>query len=225
MSLIPPRTRFKICGITREQDALAAIQAGADALGFVAYAASPRYVGPETAARLARLAPAFVTPVLLFVNAPRDEVAAYLDHFPTYTLQFHGDECAADCEQYGNPYWKAARMQPGFDLGAYAVEFASAQALLLDAYTDAYGGAGQTFDWNWIPSDFPMPFILSGGLTPENVGAGIAQVRPWGVDVSSGVERSKGIKDTSKIQAFAQALRAADLARLSAAPGEPLNGL
>ncbi|MFN7848660.1 MAG: phosphoribosylanthranilate isomerase [Burkholderiales bacterium] len=208
------RTRIKICGITREEDLWAAVKAGADAIGFVAYSKSPRYVGPELAAQLARLLPPFVTPVILFVNASIDEVAVYLDAYPAYTLQFHGDERAQECEQYGNPYWKAARMQPGFDLGGYAVEFASAQAMLLDAYSDAYGGAGQTFDWNLIPPDLPIPLILSGGLTPENVGAGIAKVRPWAVDVSSGVEQSKGIKDASKIQSFAAAVKAIDRALL-----------
>jgi phosphoribosylanthranilate isomerase len=208
------RTRIKICGITREEDLWAAVKAGADAIGFVAYSKSPRYVGPETAAGLARLLPPFITPVVLFVNSDIDEVAVYLDRFPAYTLQFHGDETAVQCEQYGSPYWKAARMRPGFDLGTFAVEFASAQALLLDAYTDAYGGSGETFDWGLIPADLPVPLILSGGLTPENVGAGIAKVRPWAVDVSSGVEQSKGIKDASKIQSFAAAVKAIDRALL-----------
>jgi phosphoribosylanthranilate isomerase len=210
----PLRTRIKICGITREQDLCSAIHVGVDAVGFVAYSKSPRYIEPEAAARLARYLPPFVTPVLLFVNATVDEVRRYLDFFPAYTLQFHGDETAAECERYGNPYWKAARMRPGFDLGTFAVEFASAQALLLDAYTDAYGGAGETFDWGLIPADLPVPLILSGGLTPENVGAGIAKVRPWGVDVSSGVEQSKGIKDAGKIRSFTAAVKAIDRALL-----------
>jgi phosphoribosylanthranilate isomerase len=210
----PVRTRIKICGITREQDLSAAVQAGADAIGFVAYPKSPRYVGPELAAYLARLLPPFVTPVVLLVNPRLDEVGAYLDAFPAYTLQFHGDETAAECIQYGNPYWKAARMRAGFDVTAYAKEFACAQALLLDAHTETYGGAGETFDWGLIPANMPMPLILAGGLTPDNVGAGIHQVRPWGVDVSSGVEQSKGVKDESKIQAFSRAVAAIDRALL-----------
>jgi phosphoribosylanthranilate isomerase len=210
----PIQTRIKICGITREEDLSAAVKAGVEAIGFVAYSKSLRYVEPETAAQLARLLPPFVTPVALFVNASPDEVCAYLDVFPAYTLQFHGDETVSQCEQYGSPYWKAARMRVGFDLRAYAVEFASAQGLLLDAYTDAYGGAGETFDWGLIPADLSVPLLLSGGLTPENVGAGIAKVRPWGVDVSSGVEITKGIKDPSKIVAFTKAVKAIDRALL-----------
>lgn len=204
------RTRIKICGITRREDLDAAVASGADAIGLVAYPRSPRFIGPEMAASLANALPPFVTPVALFADATRDEVSAYLDLFPGYVLQFHGDESAHDCAQFGNAYIKAARMRAGFDLDAYAVEFSGAQALLLDAYTEGYGGAGQTFDWSIVPALPTRRLILSGGLDAQNVGKGMNAVRPWGVDVSSGVERSKGIKDASKISEFIGAVRAAD---------------
>ncbi len=211
------RTRIKICGITRLEDLEAAVHQGADAVGFVAYDKSPRYLGPEQAARLASALPPFVSAVALFVNPTRDDVGAYLDAFPGYVLQFHGDEPAHECEQFGNPYLKAARigvdgLASGMALMDYAAQHPNAQAILLDAHSDAYGGAGQTFDWERVAADGLRRFVLSGGLNPENVGAGIAKFRPWAVDVSSAVEKSKGIKDPGKIAAFCQAVRAADRA-------------
>lgn len=221
------RTRIKICGLTREADVLAAVQAGADAVGFVLYEPSPRYVSARRAGELARLLPAFVTPVLLVVNAGDDAIQAGLDAVPTATLQFHGDETPADCERAARPYLRAARIPAdpvatGFDLLEYVRLHAHAQAILLDAQVDGYGGGGKAFDWtlfNWsrIRQSAASRLVLSGGLTPANVADGILQVRPWAVDVSSGVEISKGIKDALKIQSFVAAVRAADeqLARLS----------
>ncbi|WP_085316449.1 phosphoribosylanthranilate isomerase [Derxia lacustris] len=211
------RTRIKYCGLTREEDLAVAVDCGVDAIGFVAYAKSPRFVGPARAAELAALLPAFVTPVLLFVNASRDEVAAYLDRLPGATLQFHGDEAPADCEQYGNPWLKAARMMANgsiagadCDLTAYAQRHAGARAILLDAHSDGFGGAGKTFDWSLVPAALARPLILSGGLDAANVAEGIRRLAPAAVDVSSGIERSKGIKDADKMRDFAAAVRAAD---------------
>lgn len=211
------RTRIKICGITRQEDLDAAVLQGADAIGFNAYEKSARYVGPEQAARLARSLPPFVTAVALFVNPSRDDVAAYLDAYPGYVLQFHGDETAHDCEQFGNPYLKAARIGPdgrvaGLTLAAYAQAHPQAQALLLDADSELFGGSGETFDWEQVAAGSLRRCVLAGGLTSENVGAGIAKFRPWAVDVASGVEKSKGIKDPGKIAAFCNAVRAIDRA-------------
>ncbi len=211
------RTRIKICGITRTEDLDAAVNHGADAVGFVAYDKSPRYIGPDQAARLARALPPFVTPVVLFVDATRDDVGAYLDAFPGYVLQFQGNEPAHDCEQFGNAYIKAARIGAdgrvdGVSLPDYAAGYAQAQAMLLDAHSDVFGGAGVTFDWDRVAALSLPRIVLAGGLTADNVGAGIAKFRPWGVDVSSGVERSKGIKDPGKIAAFCNAVRAIDRA-------------
>ncbi len=203
------RTRIKICGLTREQDVDAAVTAGADAVGFVFYPKSPRYVTPARAAELARRLPPFVTPVGLFVNASDDELNAALAALPNMLVQFHGDETPAECERIGRPYIRAARMAPGFDLVAFAAAFSSAQALLLDAHVESYGGAGKAFDWDLVPGGLPLPLILSGGLNAGNVGAGIAKVQPWAVDVSSGVEAAKGIKDAALIDAFCAAVRAA----------------
>lgn len=196
------RTRIKICGLTREDDVRAAVNAGADAIGFVFYPPSPRYVTPARAAALARLLPPFVTAVGLFVNPSRDEVARVLDAVPLQLLQFHGDEMEPDCLGYGLPYIKAARMRQGIDLLKYAASFASAQGLLLDAFVEGYGGGGETFDWSLIPSVLPLPLILSGGLHAGNVAEAIRRVRPWAVDVSSGVEAAKGIKDAARITEF-----------------------
>ncbi len=213
-------TRIKFCGITRVEDLDAAVAAGVDAVGFVGYARSPRYVGPETAARLAQRLPPFVAPVLLAVDATRDEIGAYLDLYPAYTLQFHGDEPAEHCEQFGNPYLKAARIEAGsarFDLEAFALRYPLAVGILADAHVDAFGGVGQRFDWGVLdPVDAAQrsrPLVLSGGLTAGTVGAGIARLAPWAVDVSSGIERSKGIKDAGKMRAFVAAVRAADAVR------------
>jgi phosphoribosylanthranilate isomerase len=204
--------RIKICGLTREEDARAAIAAGADALGFVFYPPSPRCVDLDRAARLARLAPPFVSAVGLFVNAEPKDVREALSAAPLHLLQFHGDEDEAYCRQFDRPYIKAARMKPGFDLLQYALAFPTAQAILADAFAEAYGGGGKTFDWRLIPSGLPKPLVLSGGLDETNVGEAVARVRPAAVDVSSGVEAAKGIKDAAKIRAFVAAARAAAIA-------------
>jgi phosphoribosylanthranilate isomerase len=216
----PTRTRIKICGLTREADEDTALQAGADAIGFVLYPQSPRFVSPERAGELARRLPPFVTPVLLFVNASPEFIAQGVAAVPHALLQFHGDETAADCAAAGRPFLRAARIPTGpagagFDLLKYAFDFAAAQAILLDAHVEGYGGGGQSFDWNAFPWSHPLlnassRLVLSGGLTPANVTDGIRLVRPWAVDVSSGVEVSKGIKDADKIHAFVAAVHAAD---------------
>lgn len=204
------RTRIKICGLTREADIDAAVQAGADAIGFVFYEKSPRYVTPERAAELARRLPAFVTPVGLFVNASDEQLALGLAALPNMLLQFHGDESPQDCERAGRPWLRAARMNPGFDLLDFAHQYSGAQAILLDAHVDGYGGGGKVFDWSLIPRNVPSPVVLSGGLHAGNVLTGVLQVRPWAVDVSSGVEQAKGLKDVALIQQFCAVVRAAD---------------
>lgn len=204
------RTRIKICGLTREADVDAAVQAGADAIGLVFYAKSPRAVTVQRAAELARRLPPFVTPVGLFVNAEVADIQAALTAIPNLTLQFHGDETPADCERWARPYLRAARMAPGFDLLDFASRFSSAQAVLLDAFVEGYGGGGKVFDWSLLPPSVPSPVVLSGGLDAANVTEGVRTVRPWAVDVSSGVEASKGLKDAVKIRQFCDAVREAD---------------
>jgi phosphoribosylanthranilate isomerase len=211
------RTRVKICGLTREADVDAAVDAGADAVGFVFYVASPRHVDLARAAELAGRLPPFVTPVGLFVNAAADEVRRATEAIPNLLLQFHGDELPADC-RHGRPYLRAARMAPGFDLLDFAAQFHDAQALLLDTHVAAYGGSGKVFDWSLVPADMPCPVVLSGGLHAGNVTEGILQVRPWAVDVSSGVEAAKGIKDAEAIRRFFDAVRAADALRTDKLP-------
>ncbi len=206
----PQRTRIKICGLTREADVDAAVEAGADAVGFVLYAKSPRHVDAARAAELARRLPPFVMPVALLVNARPSEIDAALAALPQALLQFHGDERRADCEAAGRPYLRAARMAPGFDLVDFAQQFSSAQAILLDAHVEGYGGGGKVFDWSLIPANVPRPVVLSGGLHAGNVLEGILQVRPWAVDVSSGVEAAKGIKNAGLIRRFCEAVREAD---------------
>ncbi len=205
-------TRVKICGITRPEDALEASRLGADAIGLVFHALSPRYVDVERArAVLARL-PAFVTSVGLFVDAPAERVHGVLAALPLDLLQFHGEEPADYCRAFGRPYLKAVRVRPGVDLVEYAARYGDARGLLLDAYVAGVpGGTGQAFDWSLIPSDLPLPVILSGGLDPDNVGEAIRRVRPWAVDVSSGVEAEKGIKDAGKMAAFIRGVRNADV--------------
>jgi phosphoribosylanthranilate isomerase len=209
------RTRIKICGLTREPDVDAAVEAGADAIGFVLYAKSPRHVDVPRAAALARRLPAFVTPVGLFVNADAELIAHATAAMPTLLLQFHGDETPAECQAPGRPYLRAARMAPGFDLLKFSVAHPDAQAILLDAHVESYGGAGKVFDWSLIPQDVPRPLVLSGGLNAENVIEGILRVRPWAVDVSSGVEQAKGVKDAAAIRRFCEQVREAD-ARIAA---------
>lgn len=210
-------TRIKICGLTREADVAAAVEAGADAVGFVFYAKSPRAVTPGRARVLARMLPPFVTPVGLFVNAADVELAEALDALPNMLVQFHGDETPADCERVRRPYLRAARMAPGFDLVDFATGFSNAQAILLDAHVDGYGGGGKVFDWSLVPPSVSSRLVLSGGLNAANVADGIARVRPWAVDVSSGVEVSKGIKSADLIHEFCKAVRLAD-DRLAAEP-------
>lgn len=204
------RTRIKICGLTREADVDAAVEAGADAVGFVLYPKSARHVSVGRAAELARRLPPFVMPVALLVNAGEAEAAQAIAALPQCLLQFHGDERPADCERAGRPYLRAARMDDGFDLLDFAQQFASAQAILLDAHVEGYGGGGKVFDWSLIPANVPRPVVLSGGLHAGNVIEGILQVRPWAVDVSTGVETAKGIKDAALIRRFCEAVREAD---------------
>ena len=201
-------TAIKICGITREQDALAAAHCGANAVGFVFYAKSPRAVTPARAAALMRVLPPFVTSVALFVDADVAAVKHTMAMARADLLQFHGDESPAYCRQFGVPYLKALRVRPGVDLLQYARDYHDAKALLLDAYVEGTpGGTGATFDWALIPKNLPLPVVLSGGLTQENVTAAIKAVRPWAVDVSSGVESARGIKDAAKIAAFVTGVR------------------
>lgn len=204
------KTRIKICGLTREADVDAAVAAGADAIGFVFYPPSPRHVTPERAAELARRIPPFVDVVGLFVNADPAAVLATCASVPLNLLQFHGDEDAAYCRQFSRPYLRAARVRPGLDLVEFAGSFPEARGLLLDAFVEGYGGGGHVFDWTLIPPALPGYLLLSGGLNADNVAAAIERVRPDAVDVSSGVESGKGIKDHAKIAAFVAAVRKAD---------------
>ncbi|MDM0043582.1 phosphoribosylanthranilate isomerase [Variovorax dokdonensis] len=217
------RTRIKICGLTREQDVDAAVDAGADAVGFVLYPKSPRAVSLERAAELARRLPPFVTPVLLFVNESPDVSTHALSVVRGSLAQFHGDETPAQCRAGSgsgmHAYLRAARIPVGpgaadFDLVKYANDFSDAQAILLDAHVEGFGGGGKAFDWSLLPHVANAHLVLSGGLTPANVGDGIRWLRPRckapAVDVSSGVEASKGIKDAGKIREFVAAVRAAD---------------
>jgi len=222
------RTRIKICGLTREQDVDAAVAAGADAIGFVLYEKSPRHVAAQRAAELARRLPPFVTPVLLVVNASAEAIRAACELVPAATLQFHGDETPTQCRAGAgaHPFLRAARIPlgeagRGFDLVKYARDYSAAQAILLDAHVEGFGGGGKAFDWSLLPPSVDAHLVLSGGLTPANVTDGILQLRPrcksLAVDVSSGVEASatggatlKGIKDADKINQFVAAVRAAD---------------
>lgn len=206
------RTRIKICGITREQDLRAVANGGADAIGLVFYEKSPRHVGVRQAAELVRVLPPFVTAVGLFVNPSAEYVREVLAQVVLDVLQFHGEEEPAFCAQFGKPYLKAIRVKAGVDLLQCATRYAGAQGLLLDAYVEGtQGGTGESFDWALIPQGLPLPVILSGGLHAGNVAAAVAQVRPYAVDVSSGVESSKGIKDATKVAAFIKEVKDVDL--------------
>jgi len=209
------RTRIKICGLTREADVDAAVEAGADAIGFVLYEKSSRHLTLQRAAELARRLPVFVMPVGLFVNASDAALDAALQAIPQLLPQFHGDESPQACRRPARPYLRAARMAAGFDLLDFGSRFSDAQALLLDAHVDGFGGGGKVFDWSVIPHNVPLPVVLSGGLHAGNVIPGIQLVRPWAVDVSSGVESAKGIKDAEAIRRFCDAVREAD-ARIAA---------
>ncbi len=201
--------RSKICGITRLEDGLAAVVAGADAIGLVFYARSPRAVSIEQARAIVAGLPPFVTTVGLFVNMPQRDIEAVLAAVPLDLLQFHGDESAADCEALGRPYIKALRVRAQDDVAALVDAYPGARAVLLDTFVDGVpGGTGQAFDWALVPATLSKPVILAGGLTPGNVAAAIAQVRPYAVDVSGGVEASKGIKDATKVKDFVRAVRA-----------------
>ena len=202
------RTRVKICGITSVKDALFAVNAGADAIGLVFYAPSPRFVTIEQAQQIVAAMPPFVSVVALFVNALPIEIETVLAQVRIDIVQFHGDETRSDCEQIKLPYYKAIRVKADTNLLQYEAEFSSAKALLLDTYSDAaFGGTGQVFDWGLVPQNLTKPVILAGGLTAENVALGIKQVRPYAVDVSGGVERTKGVKDVAKIAAFMHAVQ------------------
>ena len=219
------RTRIKICGLTREQDVDAAVAAGVDAIGFVMYAPSPRAVTVERAAKLALRLPAFVTPVLLFVNETAEAIAHACVQVPGAWLQFHGDETPDHCRKIartlGRRWIRAARIpletpagEEPFDLLKYAQDYSDAQAVLLDAHVDGYGGGGKAFNWSQLPQNVNAHLVLSGGLNAANVTDGIRALRHHGlslaVDVSSGVESAKGIKDAAKIHEFVRAVRAAD---------------
>ena len=202
------RTRVKICGITSVKDAIFAVNAGADAIGLVFYAPSPRFVTIEQAQQIVAAMPPFVSVVALFVNALPIEIETVLAQVRIDIVQFHGDETRSDCEQIKLPYYKAIRVKADTNLLQYEAEFSSAKALLLDTYSDAaFGGTGQVFDWGLVPQNLTKPVILAGGLTAENVAIGIKQVRPYAVDVSGGVERTKGVKDVAKIAAFMHAVQ------------------
>jgi phosphoribosylanthranilate isomerase len=206
------RTRIKICGITREQDASAVAEYGADALGFVFYEKSPRHVSVQQAEKLARAVPPFLTVVGLFANPSVDYIREVLAKVPIDVIQFHGEEEPGFCRQFGKPYLKAIRVKPGVDLVECAARYADAQGLLPDAFVEGtQGGTGESFDWSLIPRELPVPVILSGGLHAGNVAAAIRQVRPYAVDVSSGVEAAKGIKDAAKIAAFINEVKNVDL--------------
>ena len=200
--------RSKICGITRIEDALAVVEAGADAIGLVFYGKSPRAVSVEQAAAILHALPPFVTTVGLFVDMPRDELQQLLQRLPLDLLQFHGDESPADCEGFGRPYIKALRVRPGEDVAAAMAPYTGARGILLDTFVEGVpGGTGASFDWSLVPEDAAKPIILAGGLDSDNVARAIRQVRPYAVDVSGGVEASKGIKDADKIRAFVRAVR------------------
>jgi len=224
MSNAPMTTRIKMCGFTRESDVDAAVAAGANAIGLVLYPPSKRFVDAQRAAQLAQRLPAFVTPVLLFVNAQALEIETAAAKVPGAWLQFHGDESPAECahwgQRLGRPWLRAARIPlgeatPAFDLVKYAQDHSQAKAVLLDAHVDGYGGGGKAFNWSRLPTNVNAHLVLSGGLTPANVADGMAQVRHRGlslaVDVSSGIETAPGIKDPRLMQAFVAAVRAADL--------------
>ncbi len=233
------RTRIKICGLTREQDVDAAVAAGADAVGFVIYKPSPRYVSPERAAELARRLPPYVTPVLLFVNESAINIIAACAYITPAIVQFHGDESLEMCASIHRTFIRAARIPLGsdaanFDLVKYVQDYSLAQAILLDAHVEGYGGGGKTFNWSLLPTNVNAHLVLSGGLNAANVTDGILQVRPrcktLAVDVSSGVEMSgpegKGIKDANKIHQFVAAVRAADeqMNRLTGQSGLSIQG-
>ena len=200
--------RVKVCGITRSEDALSAIELGVDALGFVFWPKSSRSVTPDIARQIESTLPPFINKVGVYVDPTPDWVAETSAAGCLSLLQFHGDESPEFCDQFSLPYIKAIRVKDGIDLLQYATRYRNARGLLLDTYTAGMpGGTGHVFDWALVPQDLPLPVILSGGLNPNNVASAIMQTRPWAVDVSSGVEATKGIKDKTKIAAFMQGVR------------------
>jgi phosphoribosylanthranilate isomerase len=205
------RTRVKICGITRPGDGVAAAQAGADAIGLVFYPKSPRYLSAERAIEIRDALPPFVQTVALFVNADAAQVSQVLGRVKPGALQFHGDETPEFCAQFGVPFVKACRIRPGVDVQQYLQAFSRAAAWLVDSFVPEYGGVGESFDWSLVPRGLARPLILSGGLAQKNVALAIRAVQPWGVDVSSGVESAKGIKDAGKMTAFVAEVRNADV--------------
>jgi phosphoribosylanthranilate isomerase len=206
------RTRVKFCGITRVEDAVNAVNAGADAIGLVFYAQSPRVVTIAQAQAIVAAIPPFVSVVGLFVNAPKAQIESILSQVRLDILQYHGDETPSECIQINLPYYKAIRVKADTNLIQYAQNYHTAKALLLDTYSEAaFGGTGQTFDWNLIPAHLPKPIILAGGLSADNVGQAIQQVQPYAVDVSGGVEINKGIKDAAKIAAFMRGVKDASV--------------
>ena len=204
------RTRVKICGITRAEDLRAAADAGADAIGLNFYPPSPRFLSVERARGLRAALPPYVSAVAVFVNAPEADVRGVLQAVRPDALQFHGEETPAFCESFGVPYMKACRVRQGVDLLEYWRPFSGASGWLADAYVEEYGGTGKRFDWSQVPRKLGRPLILSGGLTSANVGEAIRALRPWAVDVASGVESAKGIKDAAKMAAFITEVRNAD---------------
>jgi len=214
------RIRIKICGLTRVEDVAAAVAAGADALGFVCYRASPRAVTVAELAVLTAALPPFVTPVVLFVDPQPQEVAAVLAAVPQALVQFHGRESPDFCRQFGRPYLKAIPASDPLTWQRQAEAYRDAAGWLIDTPSPHHGGSGRPFDWSQVlpPNERSRPLILAGGLTPENVASAIAHVRPWAVDVSSGVEAAKGIKDRGKIERFVAAVRVAEAALLGVAP-------
>ena len=205
------RTRVKICGITRPEDGVAAAHAGADAVGLVFYPPSPRYLSVERALEIRDALPPFVQVVALFVNPDAAQVAQVIGRVRPGVLQFHGEEAPEFCAEFGVPFVKACRVREGVDLLKYLRPFSRAAAWLLDSHVAEYGGVGESFDWALAPAVRERPIILSGGLGPANVMEAIRRVKPWGVDVSSGVESAKGIKDARKIAAFIAEVRNADV--------------
>ena len=208
------RTRIKVCGITRPADAKAAAEAGADAIGLVFFPPSPRFLNVERALEIRDALPPFVQTVALFVNPDAAQVAQVIGRLRPAMLQFHGEETPRFCGEFGLPYVKACRVKSGVSsevLLEYLRPFSRAAAWLLDSHVEEYGGVGESFDWSLVPAVRERPVILSGGLNPGNVAEAIRRVRPWGVDVSSGVESAKGIKDAAKIAAFVAEVRNADV--------------
>lgn len=205
------RTRIKVCGLTRVGDVEAAARAGVDAIGMVFYPPSPRFLQLDQARALRDAVPPFVAAVALFVNAPAAQVQAVVESVRPSMLQFHGEETPEFCGQFGLPYLKACRVRQGVDLLEYLRPFSGAAGWLLDSHVEEYGGVGESFDWSLVPARRTRPLILSGGLTSGNVGEAVRRVRPWAVDVSSGVESAKGIKDAARIAAFITEVRNADV--------------